>query len=169
MDSGHAGGRPLESCASSLRGQLMRFAAIGVVSTLAYILAYLAFRDLGLTAQAANAFSLLLTAIANTIANRRITFGIRDGAHAARHLAQGVIAFGAGLVVTSAALVGLHALTTKPAWIIEVGVLVAANASAIVVRFALYRHWVFRPRRCPQAIPPALARKPGAGASQAAR
>jgi len=47
-----------------------RFAAIGVVSTLAYALLYLALRG-PLGAGAANAMALAVTAVANTAANRR--------------------------------------------------------------------------------------------------
>ena len=52
------------------------FAVIGVASTLAYLVIYLLLRE-GLRAQAANAIALLVTAVANTAANRRLTFGLR--------------------------------------------------------------------------------------------
>ena len=42
--------------------------------------------------------------------NRRFTFGIRGRADAARHQAQGLLAFAAGLLLTSAALAALHAI-----------------------------------------------------------
>ena len=56
--------------------QLVSFALIGAASTLAYAVLYLALRQ-AMPAQAANALSLLLTAVANTAANRRLTFGVR--------------------------------------------------------------------------------------------
>jgi len=59
-----------------LSRDLVRFALVGVASTLAYLVLYLAFRA-PLGAQAANAISLLLTAVANTAANRRWTFEVR--------------------------------------------------------------------------------------------
>ena len=118
-----------------------------MASTLVYALLYLALRDMSVPAQAANAVSLLLTAVANTAANRRLTFGIRDSAHAGRHQFLGLIAFGAGLAVTAAALAVLHALSARPARIIEVSVLVTANLVATAVRFVLYRCWVFRSRQ----------------------
>src|SRR6516165_5571367 len=49
--------------------QVLRFATIGAASTLAYLLLYSGLRSV-LGAQAANAIALLLTAIANTAANR---------------------------------------------------------------------------------------------------
>ena len=74
-----------------MSGQLARFLAIGVASTLAYMLLYLLLSYV-MAALAANALSMLITAIANTAANRRLTFGVRGSAGAARHQAQGLIA-----------------------------------------------------------------------------
>jgi len=148
------GGRP--SGAAEVASQAARFIVVGAASTVAFVLLYLLFRGV-MTAQAANAISLLLTAVANTAVNRRFTFGIRGRAHAARHQLRGLIAFGTGLAVTSGALVALHAVTARrPSRAAEVAVLVAANLVATVVRFALYRSWVFRGhggRAGPAAIP----------------
>jgi hypothetical protein len=72
----------------SLAGQLARFVAVGVTCTVAYILIYLMLRG-AVGAQAANPLSLLITAVANTALNRRLTFGIRGRAHAARHQLRG--------------------------------------------------------------------------------
>ena len=136
-------GDPRAGRYGQLAGQLARFVVVGVASTAAYVLLYLLLRG-ALPAQAANALSLLITAVANTAANRRLTFGIRGRAHAARHQLRGLIAFGIGLAVTSGALAALHAVTSRPSRAAEVVVLVAANLVATVVRFALYRGWVFR-------------------------
>jgi len=135
------GGRP--SGPAEVAGQVARFVVVGAASTAAFVLLYLLFRAV-MTAQAANAISLLLTAIANTAANRRFTFGIRGRAHAARHQLRGLIAFGIGLAVTSGALAALHAVSAQPGRAAEVAVLVAANLAATAVRFMLYRGWVFR-------------------------
>jgi putative flippase GtrA len=127
----------------SLAAQLARFVAVGVTCTVAYVLIYLLLRGV-MSAQAANALSLLITAVANTTLNRRLTFGIRGRAHAARHQLRGLIAFGIGLGLTSGALVALHAASPRPSRGAEVAVLVLANLVATVVRFMLYRSWVFR-------------------------
>ena len=66
------------SAASQLEATT-RFILVGVASTAAYLLLYLLLRG-ALAAQAANAISLLLTAVANTAVNRRVTFGIRGRA-----------------------------------------------------------------------------------------
>ncbi len=123
--------------------QLARFVVVGALCTVAYVLLYLLLRG-SMGAQAANAISLLATAIANTTLNRRLTFGIRGRQHAARHQVRGLIAFGIGLALTAGGLAVLHAATTSPSRTTEVTVLIVANLAATVVRFALYRRWVFR-------------------------
>jgi len=129
-----------------LPGQLGRFLVIGVASTMAYVLLYLLLRAV-MAAEAANAISLLATAVANTAANRRVTFRIRGRMHAARHQVRGLIAFGIGLGLTSGALIVLHAAAARPGRGAEVVVLVAANLAATIVRFGLFRSWVFRGSR----------------------
>ena len=125
------------------RHRLVRFAAVGVASTAAYVLFYLGLRQI-LAAQAANAISLLVTAIANTAVNRRVTFGIAGRRHAVRHQARGLLAFAAGLALTSGALAGLHAVAPACGRAAELGVLLAASLAATLLRFGLYRSWVFR-------------------------
>jgi putative flippase GtrA len=128
---------------AEVASQVARFIVVGVASTAAFVLLYLLFRRV-MAAQAANAISLLLTAVANTAVNRRFTFGIRGRAHAARHQLRGLIVFGTGLAVTSGALAGLHTVTAHPGRATEVAVLVTANLAATVIRFMLYQGWVFR-------------------------
>jgi glycosyltransferase involved in cell wall biosynthesis len=129
--------------------QIARFAVIGVASTVAYVVLFLLLRVI-MSAQAANVVSLLVTAVGNTAANRRLTFGISGRPDAARHQVKGLIAFGVGLALTSGALAALG--PAHPGRIAEVSVLIAANLVATVIRFLLYRHWVFgRPRRAPDA------------------
>ncbi|MFI6243075.1 glycosyltransferase [Micromonospora sp. NPDC050795] len=118
--------------------QLVRFAAVGAASTLAYLLLFLATRSV-LGAQPANLLALLLTAVANSAANRRLTFGISGRRHAARHHAQGLLAFALGLALTSGALAVLHLVSAVPARPVELAVLVAANLAATVLRFVLLR------------------------------
>jgi putative flippase GtrA len=131
---------------AGLLRQLVRFSVIGVVSTLAYLALFLACRA-PLGAQGANLFALLVTALANTAANRRLTFGISGRAKAGRHQLQGLAVFGLGLALTSGALAALHRLNHAPHCGLELGVLVAANLAATLLRFVLLRGWVFRSRR----------------------
>src|SRR5580693_5438986 len=133
-----ARGNARHTAGRELPRQIMRFIAVGVASTLAYVLLYLALRGV-MPAQAANVLALGATAVANTAVNRRVTFGISGRVHAARHQVKGLIAFGIGLTLTSGALAVLH----SPSRGLEVSVLVAANLVATVIRFVLYRTWVF--------------------------
>jgi putative flippase GtrA len=125
-----------------LAGQAIRFAGIGVVSTLAYLLLFLLARP-AMGAQPANLLALLVTAVGNTAANRRVTFGVRGAQAAGRHHAQGLVVFGLGLALTSGSLVLLQQLTTHPARAVELAVLVGANLLATALRFVLLREWVF--------------------------
>ena len=130
----------------TLARQAVRFAAVGVTSTLAYLVLFVVLRG-PLGAQGANLIALLLTAVANTAANRRLTFGLRGSRHVTRNQFEGLVVFGLGLALTSGALAGLHAVVPQPHHLVEVGVLVLANLVATVVRFVLFRHWVFASRR----------------------
>ncbi|MGW4681520.1 glycosyltransferase [Micromonospora taraxaci] len=121
-----------------LPGQLVRFAAVGVASTLAYLVLFVATRG-ALGAQPANLLALLVTAVANTAANRRLTFGITGRRHVGRHHVQGLLAFALGLALTSGSLAVLHAVHAVPAPPVELAVLVAANLAATVLRFVLLR------------------------------
>ncbi len=131
--------------------QIARFTVIGVASTIAYVVLFLLLRGpFEVSAQAANLVSLGATAVANTAANRRLTFGISGRLNAARHQVKGLIAFGIGLALTSGALAVLG--PTHPGRITEISVLIAANLAATVIRFLLFRHWVFgSPKRAPDA------------------
>jgi len=152
-----APGTPAQVPASELPRQILRFAAVGVTCTLAYLLIYVGLRGV-MNAQLANAVSLLVTAVGNTALNRRFTFGIRGRGHSARHQARGLIAFGTGLLLTSAALAALHAISARPPRAAELLVLLIANLAATAVRFVLYRRWVFDRNAPPAAGQAATAR-----------
>ncbi|OYN76545.1 bifunctional glycosyltransferase family 2/GtrA family protein [Mycolicibacterium sphagni] len=126
--------------------QVLRFGAIGIASTAAYLVLFVLLHGL-LGAQGANLAALLITAIANTAANRRFTFGVRGSANAARHQLQGLVVFAITLAITSGALDALHALVVSPSRTVEVAMLVVANLAATLIRFVLLRVWVFGPRR----------------------
>jgi putative flippase GtrA len=155
------GAVPAYSGADVPRGlttQLVRFAAVGVASTLAYLVLFLLLRG-PMGAQGANFAALLLTAVANTAVNRRVTFGVRGAVDRFRHQMQGLVVFAVGLALTSASLAVLNATAPDaPRWL-ELGVLVGANVAATLVRFLMFRSWVF-PRRtspAPSAAPATAA------------
>ncbi len=103
---------------------------------------YLALRY-PLPAFTANAAALLVTAVANTAANRRLTFGVRGARDRWRHQAQGLLILGAGLALTSAALVLLHIVAPAAGRGVEVAVLTVTNLVVTALRFVLMRGWVF--------------------------
>ncbi|HEY8721833.1 bifunctional glycosyltransferase family 2/GtrA family protein [Pengzhenrongella sp.] len=137
---------PGESAHATLLHQLVRFAVVGAASTVAYALLFWLLRE-PIGAQGANFVALLLTAIGNTAGNRRLTFGLRGAAGAARHQGQGLVVFALGWALTAGALGLLHAVAPGAAHGVELTVLVVANLAATVLRFVLLRRWVFRPRR----------------------
>lgn len=133
------------------RGRAVRFAAVGVASTILYLLIFVMLRG-SLGAQLANFTALLLSAVANTMLNKRLTFGLA-GRTGPREQAQGLAVFALGAALTSGALSVLHAADPSAGRLLEVTVLVAATAVATVVRFILFSRWVFAPP-APGAPPP---------------
>jgi putative flippase GtrA len=117
-----------------------------VVSTVAYVVLFLLTQG-WLGAQAANLIALLLTAIGNTAANRRFTFGIGGRTNVARSQIEGLMVFGIALAITSGALSLLHVFVADPHHLVELVILVLANLVATAVRFVLLRGWVFHPLR----------------------
>ncbi|MFG2814686.1 glycosyltransferase [Streptomyces sp. NPDC048410] len=144
--------REITDVPKGLARQLVGFCVVGGLSTLFYLLLYSGFRQFG-GSQSANALALLLSALANTAANRRLTFGVRGRGGAVRHQAQGLVVFAIGLALTSGSLAALNAATTSPAHTTEIAVLVVANLAATVLRFLLFRAWVFPDRREPTPLP----------------
>jgi len=152
------GRRPFEQRRRpSFFGQVLRFGIVGGFSTIAYALLYLLLQQF-VHEQVANFIALLATAIANTWANRRFTFGVRGSRGAVRHQFQGLVVFGLAWAVTSGSLAGLHAVTANPSPHLELAVLTVANLFATVMRFVLLRLWVFRSQRT--APSPSLASEP---------
>ena len=140
------GSSRMSAAPGSLLRQAVRFTVIGVASTIAYLLLFVALHH-AVGAQAANLLALLLTAVANTAANRRFTFGVRGAVGAARHQIEGLVVFGIALAITSGSLAVLHLMMSQPHRAVELAVLVGANLTATAIRFVLLRGWVFHPRR----------------------
>ena len=127
---------------TAMAARLLRFCAVGVLSTAAYALLYLVLRQ-GMPAQVANLLALLITAVGNTTLNRRITFGVRGVEGRWRHQLRGLVTFGIGWSLTAASLWLLHTAVSAPHQAVEITVLTIANLAATVVRFSLFQTWVF--------------------------
>jgi len=159
--------REIMDVPKGLARQLVGFCVGGGLSTLFSLLLYRGFR-LFTGSQVANALALLISAVANTAANRRLTFGVRGPGGAVRHQAQGLVVFGIGLALPSGSLVALHAAHAHPSHSTELAVLVAANLAATVLRFLLFRLWVF-PERTTAPTAPAMSTAPTAPTAPTAR
>ncbi|MDQ1539359.1 MAG: hypothetical protein QOH29_85 [Actinomycetota bacterium] len=138
--------RQADSPSATMFVQLVRFCAIGAVSTVAYVVLYLLLRS-AMSAPGANALALLLTAIANTAANRVMTFGVRGSRARVRHQIQGLVVFGIGLALSTTALAALHHVQPNAGRAVELTALIVANLAASLIRFLLFRGWVFRAAR----------------------
>jgi putative flippase GtrA len=123
-----------------------RFAAVGIASTIAYALIYLALRG-PLGAGSANALSLALTAVGNTAANRRLTFGLQGRRGLVRQHAAGAVVYAITLGLTAGALGVLHGVAPGASHAVEVSVLVAAGLVATVTRYVALKTWVFAAAR----------------------
>jgi putative flippase GtrA len=137
-------GRRSQATESLLR-QAIRFTVVGVASTLGYLGLFLSCRGT-MGVQAANLLALLVTAVLNTAANRRFTFGV-SGIGFVRQQLQGLLVFAVGLGLTSGSLAVLDLISTDPPRVVEVVVLVAVNLASTVLRFVLLREWVFATRK----------------------
>ncbi|MEU8921665.1 GtrA family protein [Kitasatospora sp. NPDC048545] len=142
---GHDGRDEEAAGPRTVRRQLPSFLVIGVLSTLFYLALFVALR-LVASSQVANLVALAVSAVANTAANRRFTFGITGSDGAVRHQLQGLVAFLIGLGLSSGALALLGAAVPHASRAVEVTGLVAANGLATVARFVLLKLWVFRKR-----------------------
>ncbi|MFZ6990513.1 glycosyltransferase [Curtobacterium sp. RRHDQ66] len=147
------GRQPFTTPHVGIVGQVLRFGAIGVASTIAFAVLYALFRP-AIGAQTADFLALLVTAIGNTALNRRFTFGVRGRSGAGRHHVQGLVVFGIAWAITSGSLVVLHAAAPGSSHGAEIAVLTGANLLATLVRFVLFKAWVFRTRRRPEIIRP---------------
>lgn len=129
--------------AGTVKRQIPSFLVIGVLSTLFYLGLYVVAR-LFVDAQAANLIALAVSAVANTAANRRFTFGITGSQGALRHQLQGAVAFLIGLGLSAGVLALLDLAAPDASKVVEVGGLIVANGLATVARFLLMKVWVFK-------------------------
>ena len=131
---------------------LARFLGIGVVSTLAFAVLFLLLHG-PLGAAGANAAALAITAVANTAANRRLTFGVRGRADLARHHLRGAAVFVLTLALSNGALGVLHGIDATPPRGVELAVLVLGSVLATVTRYVALKTWVFAHRHSAHPAP----------------
>ncbi len=147
------GALPLEGIAArigrrtpgnTLFGQLVRFAAVGVVSTVTHLGLFAAFRAGLESAQTANLAALLLATLANTAMNRRWTFAVRGSARVGRHHLQSLCILAVTWLMTATALGVLHLVNATPDTWLETATIGGATAASTLIRFVAMRAWIFR-------------------------
>jgi putative flippase GtrA len=126
--------------------QLAAFGVVGAVSTAAYVLLYWLLRQ-AVPVTAANAAALVTTAIANTAANRRFTFGVQGRSGLALDHAGGLAALVLALITTNVAIAAMQATRVATSPQTELLILGAANAVATLARFVLLRAVIVGRRR----------------------
>ncbi len=124
-------------------GAFVRFATIGVASTIAYVGLFMALRS-AMGAYVANALALTCTVVVNTALNRRATFGLRGPGGRGRAWLRSLSLHTGALVVTTLALVAVHATSGSASVLQETIALVLAGGIASAARVLLLPTWVFR-------------------------
>jgi hypothetical protein len=90
----------------------------------------------------ADLVALGVCSVANTAANRRLTFSLQGRAGRARQYAGSLALAALPVALTVLAIAGLELSGTGALWI-RVTVLAAASAGAAAGRFVALRRWVF--------------------------
>jgi len=124
--------------------ELLRFAGVGIVSTLAYV-ALFALLAPWIGAYPANVLAIVACGLGNTAAHRGMAGSARHGLDRPRRMGVGAALLGVSLAFTTAALAATRALGLD-ALAPELVAVTVANLLAAAFRFAILRTWVFRPR-----------------------
>ncbi|MGO9853737.1 MAG: glycosyltransferase [Acidimicrobiales bacterium] len=123
--------------------QLLRFAGVGVVSTLGYLFLFVAWRPL-MGPLGANAVAMAIATLFNTAVHRELSRSTDGQARRGR-----LLAVAGGLYVVSLGLTTLGLLVAQwlapSALLPELVAITVANLVAAVFRFAVLRAWIFRP------------------------
>ncbi len=136
--------------------ELLRFAGVGVVSTLGYLFLFVAWRPL-FGPLGANAVAMAMATLFNTAVHRELSQD-RDGRTRRGHMvavAGGLYAL--SLAFTTLALFVAGWLVPGALWL-ELAAITVANALAATFRFTVLRAWIFRPRLLAPAPLPEVSR-----------
>jgi putative flippase GtrA len=129
---------------TALRQQVIRFAGVGIVSTVLHLGLFGLLVVAGMPSQPANGLSLVVATVANTAVNRGWTFGVTGRERVVTHHGQALLVFAITWAATSAALWLLAALEPEAGAAGQTAVVAVANALSTVVRFVAMRSWIFR-------------------------
>jgi glycosyltransferase involved in cell wall biosynthesis len=123
--------------------QLLRFAGVGMISTLGYLFLFVAWRPL-LGALGANAVAMAIATLFNTAVHRELSRGRNGQLRRGRMLLVVLSLYAISLALTTGALLIAEAVWSG-ALLPELVAITVANATAAIFRFSALRAWVFRP------------------------
>jgi len=136
--------------------QLLRFAGVGVVSTIGYLFLFIAWRPL-IGAFGANAVAMAIATLFNTAVHRELSSTTDGQTRRGRLFAVAGGAYAVSLAFTTLGL--LVAQWMAPGALLpELVAITVANVVAAVFRFAVLRAWIFRPSARPSADPMEVSR-----------
>ena len=144
--------------------ELLRFAGVGAVSTLAY-LALFAAMEPGLGSYLANAVAIVLCGLGNTAAHRGMAGSARHGLDRPHRILTAAALLVISLAFTTGALAATRAVGLT-ALVPELIAVTVANIGAAAFRFGILRTWVFRPVFGTHLVPVTLTTAAAAGAHQ---
>jgi putative flippase GtrA len=121
---------------ADLLSQLVRFASIGAVSTIVFAALFWVMAGFA-GAVVADVVALGACSVANTAANRRLTFLLRGRTGRRRHYTSALALGALPLVATLLAIAAVHGTGA------QLLALTTVNGLASLVRFFVLRHWVF--------------------------
>ncbi|WP_407319818.1 GtrA family protein [Isoptericola halotolerans] len=128
--------------AGAWRLPFVRFAVVGAVTGAIHLGGFVLLRTWW-EPVVANAVALTVATVVNTEGNRRISFTEERSEPVWRQHVKAAVALLASLAVAAVAFSALD----PGHRVLEVAVVVGADATSILVRYLLLRHWVFPPTR----------------------
>jgi glycosyltransferase involved in cell wall biosynthesis len=124
--------------------QLLRFAGVGLISTLGYLFLFVAWRPM-LGALGANAIAMAIATLFNTAVHRELSHARYGRSRRGRMMLVVLSLYAISLALTSGALL-IAGVVAPGSLVAEVVAITAANAVAAIFRFSVLRAWIFRSR-----------------------
>jgi hypothetical protein len=123
--------------------ELLRFAGVGAVSTMAYVGLFAALEPT-MGSYLANAVAIGLCSLGNTAAHRGMAGTALHGLDRRNRVVISSALLGVSLIFSTAALAGTRAVGLTSLYP-ELAAVTVANIGAALIRFGILRTWVFRP------------------------
>ncbi|MCU1538045.1 MAG: glycosyl transferase [Humibacillus sp.] len=126
-----------------LSRQVVRFAAVGLVTTALHLGLFAGLVRGGLASQLANGTALVVATLVNTAINRAWTFGIAGRGRLALHHGQALVIFAITYAATTLALAALGVVAPQASTVVQTAVVLLANVLSTVARFVAMQRWIF--------------------------